>query len=149
MSYFSLWKMSSESEVFFGFIDGASQHTRRLAFVTWVIFMPQGNLLSSRGICLGDATKNVAKYITVIELLHDALSLGIYHLRVYLDDHLFVSQLNGVYNIYDLNLHQCFLKVRLLERFFDYITYIHVPRRLNQITYTLDNHVLDWHVAHT
>jgi hypothetical protein len=57
--------MSSESKVFVGFVDGASLHTRRLASVAWVIFTPQGQLLSSRGICLGDATKNVIEYNVV------------------------------------------------------------------------------------
>jgi ribonuclease HI len=105
-------------------------------------------LLSSGGICLGDTTNNVAKYSAVLELLRDALSLGISHLQVYLDAQLVVSQLNGVYRIYDPTLHRRFLRVCLLERSFDYITYIHVPRRLNQVIDTLANHILDWHLAH-
>jgi hypothetical protein len=81
MSYFSLWQMSSESWMCsLGLRTMASQHTRRLAFTTWVIFTPQGQLLSSRGICLGDATNNVIEYNTVIEFLRDALSHGISHL---------------------------------------------------------------------
>jgi ribonuclease HI len=149
MSSFSLWQMSSESDMFIGFADGASWHTQRLASAAWVIFTPQGQLLSSGGICLGDATNNVAEYSAVIEFLHDALSHGISYLRVYLDAQLVVSQLNGVYHIYDPTLHRRFLRVCLLEHCFDYITYIHVPRRLNQMTDTLANQVLDWHIAHT
>jgi ribonuclease HI len=140
--------MSSESKVFIGFADGASRHTRRLASATWVIFTPQGQLLSSGGICLGDTTNNVIEYNTIIELLRDALSLGISHLQVYLDAQLVVSQLNRVYRVHDPTLHQRFLRVRLLERSFDYITYFHVPRRLNQVTDTLANQILDWHLAH-
>jgi ribonuclease HI len=141
--------MSSESEVFIGYADGASRHTRRLASAAWVIFTPQGRLLSSGGICLGDTTNNVAEYSAVIELLRDALSLGISRLRVYLDAQLVVSQLNRIYRVHDPTLHRRFLRVRLLERNFDYITYFHVPRSLNQITDTLANHILDWHLAHT
>jgi hypothetical protein len=85
MSSFSLWQMSSESEVFVGFADRANWHTRRLASATWVIFTPQVQFLSSGHICLGDTINNVAEYNSVIELLRDALSLGISHLRVYLD----------------------------------------------------------------
>jgi hypothetical protein len=55
--------------VFIGFADDTSQHTRRFASASWVIFTPQGQLLSSRGICLGDATNNVAEYSIVIEFL--------------------------------------------------------------------------------
>jgi ribonuclease HI len=91
---------------FVGFMDDASRHTQRLASAAWVIFMPQGQLLSSGGICLGDATNNVIEYSAVIELLRDALSHGISHLWVYLDAQLVVSQLNGVYRIYDPTLHR-------------------------------------------
>jgi ribonuclease HI len=87
--------------------------------------------------------------ITVIELLRDALSLGISRLRVYLDAQLVVSQLNRIYRVHDPTLHRRFLRVRLLERNFDYITYFHVPRSLNQLPDTLANHILDWHLAHT
>jgi hypothetical protein len=105
MSSFSLWKMSSESEVLIGFMDDASQHTQRLAFVPWVIFTPQGQLLSSGGICLGDNTNNVVEYSAVLELLRDILVHGISHLQVYLDSQVVVSQLNGVYHVYNPTLH--------------------------------------------
>jgi ribonuclease HI len=98
-----------------GYADGASRHTRRLASETWVIFTPQGQLLSFEGICLGDTTNNVTEYSVVIELLRDALSLGISCLRVYLDDQLVVSQLNRVYRVHDPTLHRQFLRVHLLE----------------------------------
>jgi ribonuclease HI len=140
--------MSSDSEVFVGYADGVSRHTRRLASIALVIFTPQGQLLSSGGICLGDTTNNVIKYSAVIELLHDALSLGISHLQVYLYAQLVVSQLNRVYQVHDPTLHRRFLRVRLLEQNFDYITYFHVPKRLNQVTDTLANQILDWHLAH-
>jgi hypothetical protein len=115
MSSFSLWQMSSESEVFIGFVDDAIRHTWRLAFAAWVIFTPQGQFLSSGGIFLGDDTNNVTKYKEVLELLCDALSHGISQLRVYLDAQLVVSQLNGVYRAYDPTVHQRFFRVHLLE----------------------------------
>jgi len=105
MSSFSLWQMSSESNMYFGFMDDARQHTRRISSPAWVIFTPRGQFLSSIGICLGDATNNVVKYSAVIELLRDALSHGISHLWVYLDAQLVVFQLNGVYHVYDPTLH--------------------------------------------
>jgi ribonuclease HI len=77
--------MSSESDVFIGYTDGSSRHTWRLTSVAWVILSSRGQLLSSGGICLGDTTNNVVEYSVVIELLRDALSFGISHLRVYLD----------------------------------------------------------------
>ena len=61
-------------EWFVGFAYGASRHTCNLALATWVIYSPSGQLVSSRGACLGPATNNVAEYRVVIELLWDALS---------------------------------------------------------------------------
>ena len=98
--------MLSEPEVFFGYADGTRRHTQRLSSAAWVIFTPRGQLLSSGGICLGDTTNNVVEYNAVIELLRDALSFGISHLRVYLDAQLVVSQLNRVYCVHDPNLHR-------------------------------------------
>jgi ribonuclease HI len=98
--------MSSDFEVFIGYADDASRHTQRLSSASWVIFTPQGQLLYSQGICLGDTTNNVVEYSVVIELLHDALSLGISHLRVYLDAQLVVSYLNKLYRVHDPTLHQ-------------------------------------------
>jgi ribonuclease HI len=89
--------VSSESEVFIGYANNVSRHTWRLASAAWVIFTPQGQLLSSKGICLGDTTNNVVEYSAVIELLRDAFSLGISCLRVYLYAQLVVSQLNIIY----------------------------------------------------
>jgi ribonuclease HI len=107
--------MSSDSKVFVGYAYGASRYMRRLVSAAWVIFTPQGQLLSSRGICLGDTTNNVTEYSAVIEFLREALSLGISHLHVYLDAQLVGSQLNRVYKVHDPTLHRRFLRVCLLE----------------------------------
>jgi hypothetical protein len=56
-----------------------------------MMFTPTGQLVSSRGVCLGEATNNVVEYSDVIELLRDYFSLGVFHLRVHLDDQLVVS----------------------------------------------------------
>jgi ribonuclease HI len=106
--------MSSDSEVFIGYEDGAIWHTWRLASVAWVIFTPQGQLLYSGGIFLGNTTNNVVEYSAVIEFLRDAFSLGISHLWVYLNDFLVVYQLNRVYLVCDPTLHRRFLSVHLL-----------------------------------
>jgi ribonuclease HI len=49
--------------------------------------------VSFGGVCLRKAINNVVEYSVVIELLRDALSHGISHLRVHLDAQLVVSQL--------------------------------------------------------
>ena len=92
--------------------------------------------------------KNVVEYSVVIELLRDAISHGVLSLEVRLDLQLAVSQLNGLYRIRDPTLLRIFLCVRLLERQFDNITYIHVPRIYNQVADSYANYVLDWNLFH-
>jgi ribonuclease HI len=67
---------------YIGFVDGASHSTWNLASAAWEIYAPTNELISLRGVCLGWATNNIAEYNVVIELLVDAISLGIRHLVV-------------------------------------------------------------------
>jgi ribonuclease HI len=137
-----------KSSVYLGFIDGASHHTRNLASTAWVIYSPEGLLVSSGGVCLGPSTNNVAEYSIVIELLHDVISHGIMSLEVHLDSQLVACQLNDHYRVCDPTLLRQFLRVRLLERQFDFITYYHIPRSANHVSNAYDNYVLDWHLSH-
>ena len=102
-----------ESSTYIGFADGASRHTQHLASVTWVIYTPKGQELSSGGICLQPSSNNVVEYSAVIELLRDAISHGILSLEVRLDSELVVSQLNGLYHVRDPTLLTRFLRVRM------------------------------------
>ena len=77
--------MSMESSNFIGFADGASHHTQHSASTAWVIYTPTGQVLSSKGVCLGPSLNNVVDYSAIIELLHDAISHGVHSLEVCLD----------------------------------------------------------------
>ena len=116
--------MSMESSTYIGFVDGVSHHTQHLASATWVIYTPMGQVLSLGGVCLCPSSNNVVEYSVVIELLRDAISHGVLFLEVRLDSEFVVSQLNGLYHVRDPTLLRRFLRVRLLERQFDNITYI-------------------------
>jgi hypothetical protein len=74
-----------ESSVYLGYEDGANGHTKNLASTAWVVYSPEGLLVSSCGICLGPSTNNVAKYSIIIEIFLDAISHGIHSLEVRLD----------------------------------------------------------------
>ena len=62
-----------------------------------------------------------------------------------LDSELVVLQLNRVYAIRNPVLLRLFLRVRLLEREFDYIEYQHIPRSLNTSD-AIASRVLDRHL---
>jgi ribonuclease HI len=91
--------MSVPSLPYIGFTDGASRSTQNLASTAWEIYAPTNELISLHGVCLGRATNNIVEYSAVIELLTDAISLGICHLVVRLDSQLVVLQLSNVYAI--------------------------------------------------
>ena len=74
--------MSESSLPYIGFANGASCSTQNLAFAAWEIYATTNELVSLQGVCLGRATNNIAEYSVVIELLVDAISLGIHHLVV-------------------------------------------------------------------
>jgi hypothetical protein len=76
------FQMSTFSLPYIGFVDGASHSTQNLASAAWEIYAPTDELISLHGIFLGRATNNIAEYSAVIELLTDAISLGIHHLIV-------------------------------------------------------------------
>ena len=75
--------MSSSHYV--GFVDGACRSTHNLYSVTWVLYDPNGELINLQGICLGRTTNNIVKYNAIIDLLSEAVSLGIRDLVVKLD----------------------------------------------------------------
>ena len=142
----SLFPAQMSRTPYVGFADGACRSTCNLSSAAWLIYDPHGELLDLQGVCLGRTTNNVAEYSAVIELLPEAVDLGIRELVVNLDSQLVVHQLNGRYSIRDQRILRLYLRVRLLERNFDYITYQHIPRRLNTLTDALENHVLDRHL---
>jgi ribonuclease HI len=137
-----------ESSVYLGFMDGASRHTRNMASAAWVIYSPEGQLVSSGGVRLEPSTNNVAEYSVIIELLCDAISHGVRSLEVLLDSQLVVCQLNDSYHVRDPTLLRRFLRVRLLERYFDFLTYNHIPRSSNHVSDAYANYILDWNLSH-
>ena len=86
------------SAPYVGFADGACCSTCNLSSVAWAIYDPHGELIDLQGVCLGRTTNNVAEYSAVIELLAEAVDLGIRALVVNLDSQLVVHQLNGRYS---------------------------------------------------
>ena len=129
-----------------GFADGASCSTKNLSSTAWVIYDPAGELIELQGICLGRTTKNVVEYSAVLELLTEAINLGIHALLLNLDSHLAVLQLNGHYSVRNPYILRLYLHIRLLERNFYFITYQHIPRQVNALTDTVANIVLDIHL---
>jgi len=140
--------MSLFPSPYFGYADGGSFTSRNIASSVWVIISPTNDIVSSGGIYLGPTTNNVIEYSDIIELLTEAFALGICHLIVCLDSNLIVSHLKSTYFIQHPILFQKYLRVRLLEWSFHFITYEHIPRQFNSLADSLENFVLNRHLLH-
>ena len=135
--------MSESLEPIFGYADGANRSTQNLSSTAWAIFAPNSELVSFQGICIGILTNNITEYSVLIELLSDAISFGINRIIIRLDSQLVVLQLPSIYTVRNPTLLRLFLRVRLLERHFDFIEYQHISKNLNTLTDSLANQVLD------
>ena len=138
--------MSTSLQTYIGFADGACRSTRNISFAAWVIYSPSDELVSMHGVSLGQTMNNIAEYSAVIELLSESVSFGIRSLIVRLDSELVVLQLNRVYAIRNPVSLRLFLRVRLLEREFDYIEYQHIPRHLNTLADAVDSSMINRHL---
>ena len=90
----------------------------------------------------------MAEYKVFLELLWDVMSRGLTQLEVILDSQLVVSHINRAYQVRNPILLRQFMKFRLLERNFDFITFNHIPRNQNSLTDAYANCSLDWHLTH-
>ena len=108
--FFLLVQMSGAPYI--GFADGACRSTRNLSSAAWVIYDPHGELIDLQGVCLGCTTNNVAEYSAIIELLAEAINLGIRTFLVNLDSQLVVHQLNGRYSVRDHHILRLYLRVK-------------------------------------
>ena len=138
--------MSTSLQTYIGFADGDFRSTQNISFAAWVIDSPSDELVSMHGVSLDQTTNNIAEYSAMIELLYELISFGIRSLIVRLDSELVVLQLNRVYAIRNPVLLRLFLRVRLLEREFDYIEYQHIPRHLNTLADAVASIMINIHL---
>ena len=101
------------------------------------------SLVLSNDVCIGSTTNNQAEYDTVKVLLVDAIDHHILHLHVRLDSLLLVRKLNGVYHVHNHVLFRIYLRVKLLIREFETITFSHVIRAQNHFVDSIANNILD------
>ena len=139
--------MSNLLESFVGYADGASRSLQNLSSAAWAIFDPSGELVSFRGVCIGRSMNNITEYSVLIEL-SDAITHGIHQLVVRLDSQLVILQLTGIYSVRNPAIYRMFLRVKILERQFDFIPYQHISRNLNTLMDSLANYVVDRHLQH-
>lgn len=84
----------------------------------------------------------------MIELLSDDISHGIHCIAIKLYSQIVVIQFTKFYLVRSPTMFLMFIKVFLLEIYFNLIQYQHISRYLNTLRDALANHVLDRHLKH-
>lgn len=127
-----------------------------LVILPRTLLLPLGSFFSSTNdfvgsgcIFLGPASNNLVEYEAVLALLFEASTLGIRHLVVQLDSQLVLSHLIAQYSIQNPSLFHKYLRVCLLKRTFDIISYEHISREFNTLFDLSTNYVLDWNLSNS
>ena len=122
--------------------DGASKGNPGLSGAGAVIYK-NGNEIWSSCKFVGYKTNNQAEYSALILGLKGALDLGITSLSVLGDSLLVINQVNNIYKVKSVCLHELYKEAQSLKTEFDYIDFSHVYRELNKRADELSNLALE------
>lgn len=100
-------------------------------------------LIKEIGKFIGKSTNNEAEYKAVVEGLKTCEEMGGKELKFFIDSLLVVSQLNGKFKIKEPRMKKFYLEIKELEKNFESVTYLHVPREKNYLADKIVNEVLD------
>ena len=92
---------------------------------------------------LGEATNNVAEYRALLLGLERARKLGVQEVEIRSDSELVVRQLTGEYRVRNADLLELYRQVVELERAFQRVEYVHIPRAQNRAADRLANRAID------
>lgn len=125
------------------FIDGGSRGNPGLASIgVYVPNPPKGKVIEIEGF-IGKATNNVAEYKALIQALHLAKQQGWNDILIKCDSLLVVNQLNGKYQIKNLQLMELYEQVCYYTKHIEKIIMVHISRVDNKEADRLCNQALD------
>jgi len=134
-------KIFPTSEFILNF-DGASKGNPGLSGAGMVIYKNGEEIWSSCKF-VGYKTNNQAEYSALIFGLKGALSLGIKTLSVLGDSLLVINQVNNIYKVKSVCLHDLYKEAQALKTEFDFIEFNHVYREYNKRADELSNLALE------
>jgi ribonuclease HI/ADP-ribose pyrophosphatase YjhB (NUDIX family) len=140
---------TSNSDKVIIYSDGGSRGNPGPSSAGFVIMNKKEEVLDKGGEYLGITTNNQAEYQGVRIGLEHARAMGAKIVEFRLDSMLVVNQMKGIYKIKNRELWPINERIKGLITQFDKVTFIHVPRELNQIADAMVNSALDKHKAAT
>lgn len=112
----------------YAYTDGAARGNPGPAACAFIIVDAWGVLLADHARVLGRKTNNEAEYHAVIDALKKAASLSYRQIVVHSDSELVIRQIKGEYNVRKPHLHELFLQVQEIERSFESVEFVNLPR---------------------
>lgn len=114
------------------FIDGASSGNPGPSAIGVVIKDRRQAIIKEVSYSIGEATNNIAEYLSLIIALLEAKQMGIKVARIFTDSRLLYGQLTGKFRVRNFNLHSLHKLVKYQEKFFDKIIYNNIKRNKNK-----------------
>jgi len=123
--------------------DGGARGNPGPGAIGVVVLDEKKKVIKEIGKYIGKSTNNEAEYKAVIEGLKAAKDLKGSEVVFYIDSLLVVSQLNGKFKVKEPRMKTFFNEAKMIEKIFESVKYIHVPRERNYIADKIVNEVLD------
>ena len=111
------------------------------------IFVEKDSVFFSFSKYIGKKTNNEAEYEAVINALKEAANKNFKKIKLYSDSELVVKQVNGEYKIKQEHLKKKAEEVKILEKYFEKISFENVSRENDfiQLCDRMCNEILDRH----
>ncbi len=127
-------------------IDGASRGNPGLSGIGIVITKENSKIIEHKEF-IGSKTNNQAEYMALKKAMQISLSLDT-NITILSDSQLVVNQRTKDYKVRNKQLKNIFREISNLERYFQTVTYKHVPRSENRHADLLANQAIDEHIKY-
>lgn len=115
--------------------DGGARGNPGPAAIGFLICDEADNRIEDHAETIGDATNNVAEYTAVIRALSLAKELNAEEIDYFVDSELVAKQMTGIYKVKAAHLKNLFREAKEKEKTFKRVSFFHVPREHEKISY--------------
>ena len=130
------------------YTDGGSRGNPGPSGLGYYILGPDGREIKRGGEFLGMSNSRLAEYYGLKEGLEQAIELGLKRVNFMSDSLMMVNQMNGVYQVKNLDLMQVYSDVLGLLSKLESYSFTHVPREQNKEADAEVNRVIDENTMH-
>lgn len=124
-------------------VDGASRGNPGPSGIGYCIYDYNGKLIEQGGEFIGFASSRLAEYYAMKKGIERAIELGYKVVHFISDSLMVVNQLNGIFNIKNRDIIPIYDGIQEKLKFFDAVSFSHVPRSQNLIADSEANKSID------